>query len=250
MTTRRFNFTGAKRVRRADVEIILDREDGELAFDATYSLADYSLPETAEVVIEAYVEWNLMRFSFGTVGVRSVPTSLALAQFGDSDGLRFRLKVLGKGDHTGMILAEADKISPTDLTNREDARAFIAVRPADLGNVAWRLTFDEAQPILQINSRIGDWQSFLRRPGPRALLIPEIVRQVLREAIGSRADDDDQDAWQNHALKLATPAAGAPPKSDDEEEVERWVDDVVRKFAQRHRLWRGMNELTDTGADQ
>jgi hypothetical protein len=245
MTTRRFNFTGAKKIKQNDVDILLGREDGALTFDSSYSLASYELPETAEVVIEAYVEWTLMRFPFGTVGMKHVPQSLSLTEFDDPDGVRFRLKVLGTGDQAGLILAEADKISPSDLTEREHARSFIAVRPSDLGYVAWRLTFDESQPVLQINSRLGDWQSFLRRSPVRALLMPEIVRQVLREAVSFEGDEEDQGAWQHHAMRLASMSSGAPPKIDDEEDIERWVDEVVRKFAQRHRLWRGMSDFID-----
>jgi hypothetical protein len=243
MTTRRLNFTGTQRIRQADVEIMIDREAQGLVFDASYTLSAYKLPETAEVVIEAYVDWSLMRFAFGTVGMRHPPDSLRLTDFDDPDGLRFRLKVLGTGDQTGLILAEADKIQPSDLTQREDARSFVAVRPADLGSVTWRLTFDEAQPVLQVNDRLGDWQSFLRRSSIRALLLPEVVRQVLREAIDNEAETEDENAWQNQALKLASPSSGTHPKADDAEEVERWIDEVVRRFAQRFRLWRGVTEF-------
>lgn len=243
MTTRRLNFTGTRRIRQSDVEIMIDREENGLTFDASYALSAYQLPETAEVVIEAYVEWNLMRFSFGTVAIRQSPASLRLTEFEDADGLRFRLKVLGTGDQTGLILAEADKIRPSDLSQREDARSFIAVRPADLGSVVWRLTFDPAQPVLQLNDRLGDWQSFLRRSAIRSLVLPEIVRQVMREAIDNEAEAEDTDAWQHHAMKLASKSSGPPPRADDEEEIDRWIDEVVRKFAQRFRLWRGVNEF-------
>lgn len=250
MTTRRLNFTGTSRIRQTDVEIMIDRDGDGLTFDASYGLAGYHLPETAEVVIEAYVEWNLMRFSFGTVAMPHPPDSLRLTEFEDPEGLRFRLKVLGTGDQAGLILAEADKISPSDLTQREDARSFIAVRPADLGSVVWRLTFDPAQPVLQLNDRLGDWQSFLRRSTVRSLLLPEIVRQVLREAIENEAEADDTNAWQHHAMKLASKASGPPPRADDDEEMDRWIDEVVRKFAQRFRLWRGVNEfLAEEGGE-
>jgi hypothetical protein len=249
MTTRRFNYTGAKRIKQRDVEIFLDREGVALNFDASYSLASYDLPETAELVVEAYVEWTLMRFAFGTVGLKHDPDSLELTDFDDPDGIRFRLKVLGTGDKAGLILAEADKIRPSDLTGREPARSFIAVRPADLGFVAWRLTFDDAQPVLQINSKVGDWQSFLRRADVKALILPEVVRQVMLEAITFEGDEEDATAWQHHAMQMASASSGALPRIDDEDDVERWVDEVVRKFAQRHRLWRGMTDFFNGDAE-
>jgi hypothetical protein len=245
MTTRRFNYTGAKRIKQSDVEIFLDRENDVLTFETSYSLSSYDLPETAEVIVEAYVEWTLMRFPFGTVGMKHVPDSAILTEFDEADGVRFRLKVLGTGDQAGLILAEADKIRPSDLTGRDHARSFIAVRPSDLGFVAWRLTFDEAQPVLQINSRVGDWQSFLRRSPVIALVLPEVVRQVMREAVTFEGEEEDEAAWQHHAMKLASASSGNLPRTDDDDDIERWVDEVVRKFAQRHRLWRGMSDLLD-----
>jgi hypothetical protein len=112
-----------------------------------------------------------------------------------------------------------------------------------LGSVVWRLTFDEAQPVLQLNDRLGDWQSFLRRSSIRSLLLPEVVRQILREALENEAEADDEGAWQRHAMKLASASSGLPPKGDDEDEAERWIDEVVRKFAHRYRLWRGVSEF-------
>lgn len=242
MSTRRFNFTGAKRIRQSDVQIVTDRDGDDFAFDASFSISQYELPETAEVVIEAYAEWTVMRFPFGTVGSHRDPASTRLSAFDSPEGIRFRLKVLGTGQHAGLILAEADKLRPTDSTDSVNARSFIVVRPADLGDVAWRLTFDEAQPVLSLNSALGDWQSFIRRPVVRSLLLPEVVRQILREALNSARDDEDPMGWQREAMKLASAASGSAPRNtDDEDAVELWLDDVVRRFARQHRLWRGVS---------
>lgn len=241
MSTRRFNFTGAKRIGQCDVQIVIDRDGEDFAFAASFNISQYELPETAEVVIEAYAEWIVMRFPFGTVGSHRSPESTHLSDFDSPEGIRFRLKVLGTGQHAGLILAEANKLKPADPTDTRNARSFIAVRPADLGEVAWRLTFDEAQPVLNVNSALRDWQTFVRRPLVRSLLFPEIVRQVLREALGSATDDDDPAGWQRDAMRLVSAASGPPPLNpDDDDAVDLWLDDVVRRFARQHRLWRGV----------
>lgn len=240
MTTRRLNYTGTKRIRQTDIEVIVDRAEEGISLDASFRLADYSLPETAEVVLEAYLEWNVMRFDFGTVGMQRAPESLLLTQFDNPADVLFRLKVLGTGDQLGLILAEADRIKPSDLSHREDARSFVAVRSANLGAVVWRVTF-EPQPVLEVNDRLGDWQSFVRRSAVKAFVLPEVVRQVLKQAIEN--EDEDENAWQYSAMKLAPIACGPVPRSEDEEEVEAWIDEVVRKFAHRFRLWRGITEF-------
>jgi hypothetical protein len=76
------------------------------------------------------------------------------------------------------------------------------------------------------------------------------VRQILREAIGNEPEVDDEDAWQRHAMKLAPASCGSPPEGDDEDDAESWIDDVVRKFAQRYRLWRGVSEFLAEESDE
>lgn len=247
MTTRRFNYTGRQKIARSDVQIRLEAADPSGAFGAWYKLTDYELPDTAEVVIEAHVGWTVMRFYFGTVGVRKDPISTQLSEFDVPDGVRFRLKVLGTGDHTGLILAEADNLVPSDI-EKDHERSFVLVRPADLGPVVWRLSFDDSQPVVEVNDKVGDWRGFLRRAGIRSLILPEIVRQVFREALSNEGDAGDQQAWQAQARKLAGKLSTSPlPRTEDEEE--EWLDNIVRNFATRHHLWRGVGELLDTEGD-
>lgn len=115
-----------------------------------------------------------------------------------------------------------------------------------MGSVVWKLSFDEAQPILLINDRIPDWKDFLRRADIRSLLFPEVVRQVLREAAHRDADDEDPSEWPAYALALARSlGAGDWPSPDFDDELEMWLDDTARKFAQRHKMWNGVAQLLD-----
>lgn len=247
MTTRHFNYTDRQRIARSDVQIRLEPADSVQAFSAWYKLADYNLPDTAEVVVEAHIGWTVMRFHFGTVGVRTEPRNTELSEFDVLAGVRFRLKVLGTGDNSGLILAEANNLVPSG-TDKDHERSFVVVRPADLGPIVWRLSFDESQPVVEVNDKLGDWRGFLRRAGIRSLILPEIVRQVFREAINNEADAGDQQAWQAQARKLAEKLSTSRyPRTEDEEE--EWLDNIVHSFAVRHHLWRGVTELFDLEGD-
>lgn len=68
MTLRRFNYTGCQRIRRTDVFVVVNEDGAGHFFEATVDLKDYSLPTDAVVVMEAYVDWSVMRFPFGRVG--------------------------------------------------------------------------------------------------------------------------------------------------------------------------------------
>ena len=248
MPTRRFNYTHCRRIRRELVDVRIDTSAEPATISADFDVTQLDLPEEAEVVLEAYVDWTIMRFPYGKVAEHRPPSSTALSEFDSLDGVKCRLKVLGTGEHSGLILAEADGIHPSAPGAPQHARSFVLVRPADLGSVVWQVTFDETEPILQVNERLADWKSFLNAPGIRALLLPEVLRQLLREAVQRGRDEEAESDWPRQCDRLvASLGYGALPDSDDDDEAESWVDDVVRKFAQRHRLWAGVAELFDTG---
>jgi hypothetical protein len=240
MTTRRLNYTGCQRIRRSDIAVSMADSSIPPAFTLAHSLHEYEFPGDARVVVEAQAYWTLMRFECGTVDSPLSPDRLVLSNFDSPDGLRFRVKVIGTGEDAGLILGEADGIRAADPVGREEARSFLAVQPADLGHVAWRLFLDGGVPLLQINDKIPDWRSFMRRPEVRALMLPELYRQLLREAQRNPADAEASDAWQFAVLDMVPAAAGPRPSPSDEDAFEAWVEDAVRLFAGKHKLLRGL----------
>ncbi len=248
MTIRRLNFTGCQRIHRSDVVVSVDDTAVAPSFTLAYSLDDYAFPGNACVVVEAQAHWTLMRFNCGTIDVPSLDRPFVLEAFDVPDGIIFRLKVIGTGNDAGLILGEADRIRPADCDGRDEARSLLAVQPADLGQVVWRLSFAGPVPLLQINERIADWRSFMRRTEVKALLVPELYRQLLREAQRNMSDAEAQDTWQAAVLAMVSPAAGLCPSATDDESVEAWIDDAVRLFAGKHKFlraltsWTGMDE--------
>lgn len=247
MTTRRLNYTGCQRIRRSDIQVGLDRNAAPPEFALRQSLEPYEFPPDACVVVEAQAHWTLMRFDCGTIGTPARDQTHALSDFDSCDGITFRLKVIGTGEAAGLILGEADGIRPADTEGREEARSFLAVQPADLGHVVWRLSFAGPEPLLQINEGISDWRSFMRRVEVRALLLPELYRQLLLEAATNSPDAESSDAWQFAVLNTVPVAAGARPSGADDEALDAWVDDAVRHFAARHKLLRGLADWNATG---
>lgn len=245
MTVRRLNYTGRQKIHRSDIDVALLTEGDSFMFDAAYRLDSYGFPLSAPVVVEATVGWAIMRFAFGTVGEPVIPASTALTDFWSAEGLRFRLKVLGDEKSAGRVLGIADNLAPTELTQPAAAKSFIAVRPTDLGPIVWQVSFDGGQPILHLNERLADWRSFIRRPPVRAMLIPEVLRQVLKEAVTNPSDEEDTGSWQTQVLALLNVRDQLPSEEDGEDEIDSWVDDLVSEFARRHRLWRGMHEFLE-----
>lgn len=239
MTTRRLNYTGCQRIRRSDIEISVDVTASGPRFACAFDLDSYEFPASATVVVEAQAHWTLMRFDLGTVGSPSSDW-LPLSEFITAEGIGFRLKVIGGGDKAGLILGEADSLRPAEPSQMQDARSFLPVQPADLGHVTWRLSFASPEPLLQVNQKIADWRSFLRRPEVRSLVFPEVYRQLLYESLQNPADAESEDAWQKAMLNTVPAGAGPRPSPYDEESCEAWVADATAMFASKHKMFRGI----------
>lgn len=241
MTTRRLNYTGCQRIRRADVLLTLDAALSPPRTRIAHTLDEYDFPRDAAIVLEAQAHWTVMRFDCGTIAHPAEVEWFDLTDFDSADGVAFRLKVIGTNGDAGLILGEADGVRPAAGDGVADAQAFLAVQPADLGEVAWRLSFAGAEPLLQLNERLGDWRSFMRRTEVRALLIPELYRQLLTEALANPSDSEVSESWQDALFRTVSAAAGPRPQgTDDADAVGAWVDDAVRAFAGRHKFLRGV----------
>ena len=160
MTIRRFNYTGCKRIAQRDVSVAVTSEGEVNQASVIANLSTYDLPTGAPVVFEAFADWTLMRFAMGTAGIPKTEGKFVLSEFDSPEGISFRLKVLGAAEQEGLILAEADRLSPVPSDIAREAHSFVRVRPTDLGAVGWQLVFDDSGPLLQVNDRLEDWRAF------------------------------------------------------------------------------------------
>lgn len=241
MTTRRLNYTGCKRIRRADIAIRVESADSAHRLACAFDFEGYDFPQSAAVVVEAQAHWTLMRFDFGTVASPSTG-AFALSEFTTVDGILFRVKVIGVGEKAGLILGEADGVRPAEDNALQDARSFLAVQPAELGHVTWRLSLAGTEPLLQINRQISDWRSFLRRQEVRSLVLPEVYRQLLLEALTNPADAESEDDWRTAILSTVSAGAGPRPAHEDDADCAAWADIATTMFAAKHRLFRGVEQ--------
>lgn len=223
MTLRRFNYTDQIRIAQADVLLSLTGlAPPEVSI--VLNLTEYRLPPDAIVVLEAYADWTQSRHELGTVRNMNAATPIRLSDFDSPAGVRFRVKVLGVGEAKGLILAEADRLAPVEEQSAPEGRSFVRVKPADTGNEAWRLRFDESGPVLEISERVEDWKALVRTEAFRALVLPGVLRVILLEAI-SVGDADNSNDWAADALRVGrTLTRAEPPTADAGDAVDDWCD--------------------------
>ena len=238
---RRLNYTGRARIAHSDVHLSLCQNDGLLSFDAELHLSDYELPADALVFVEAYRQTTWMRFYFGTVAMVKPPEDRQLKEFDLPDGIKFRVKVTQPKDEH-IILAVADKLpfaKPDEDANRD---SLLVAEPADLGDELWYLDLKGSEPSFLVNSKaVANWRQLARSPIFTALVYPEVLRQVLLYILADNCyQSEDADDWRSNWLRFATSLPGVntvfPDKTDGDDAIRNWVDDIVSAFAKKHAM--------------
>ena len=238
MAIRRFNYTQRQRLLHADVGVALSDVAGRPSFSLELNLAPYHLPSDAVVAVEAYRQTEVRRFDFGSVADPRPRGALDLSGLTDVDSLLFRVKVVDRGEKPGRLLAEASGLRP-EQGQRGETRSFLLVRQASLNGELWQVIVENEQPVLVLEEQYGPKELLLHSPHFRWLVLPAVMRELLRKATADGIpDEEDATDWRGKLLSVATELAGAPPPEQEvaEDDLEEWVTSVVRAFCRRHRL--------------
>lgn len=248
MSIRSFNYTGRRRITRDEVSLKLSQtSDKTGTFDANICLdKGHALPAEAVVSVEAYrgssASW--MRFSYGTVSALKPPPDRRLTEFDGTDGILFRVKVTSPGQNQGMILAEADALSPRAPDEEEQLPQSILPVRSDktLEKRVWRLDFKD-EPVLLVNSALGEKWDVVRDQAFMALVMPEVLEAILvRILFVDKYKDDDQDEengdWHSKWLRFvrSIPGTTDQPDIDEKDTLEDWIEGIVGAFSRKQRI--------------
>lgn len=244
MTVKRINYSGRKKLTRAEANIVIYPPTGEgtaATFEAKLDLSKLALvAANARVFVEAYHRASRLRFDYGTVAAIIEPpiNSRRLDQFDDWRHIRFRVKISDVAKSVGRILAMADRIRPQGLDD-QDEPDLVRFCDADLDGRLWDIEFDDNGPIVQIERSAGGAQVIGRSDEFRAAAYPEVLRRTLQRAIiEEMASIDDEEHWLSNWFngflkpKLNTPA---PPVEPISSQIE-WINAAVNVFCRKFRL--------------
>ncbi len=258
MSIRSFNYTGRRRITRDEVSLRLSQSaDKTGTFDADIRLdKSHALPADAVVSVEAYrgssTSW--MRFPYGTIGAIKPHPDRRLTEFDGTDGILFRVKVTSADTNWGMILAEADGLSPRQPDEAEQSQSILPVRSdKNLEKRVWRLDFSD-RPVLLVNSALGEKWDVVRDQAFRSLVMPEVleailVRVLLVEGYKGDIQDDDTGDWRAQWLRFARsiPGTTEKPVTEDESVLEEWIEQVVAAFSRKLKMLEVYEEYRNRG---
>lgn len=243
---RRFNYTKRREIERRHCQINLHRmDDDRTCFSARLQLDGYEFDPSASIRIDAWRSNASQRWEFGTIGAPAPPSQVERVLRDVPTTAQFKVSVAAS-DGSGRLLGVSPALKPK--REEEPKESLLPVElDDDLGNEVWRLDFGEGheRPVLKINSKIeGAGEMVAGDQVFRPLVLPEVFRGVLRQAILiQRVDLDDtaENAWSDW-LKLAKLDMNGkePPALDKDADPERlaeaadWIDRAVAAFAAKH----------------
>lgn len=256
-----FNYTGRVPIssQHALIRVLIpDTSKGHEPQSVRFTVAtrlkeEYGFPSEAPLVIEAYSYLYYKRFEFGTVGKPGPAPGTELHLEADGwEGLRFRVKVIDP-HHSGRILGEADRLRPVLVRpgtgeGGGNKRSLLSVTSEDLGQRVWVLRFDDVSgPLVVINKGNPELRQRMEDQLYRWLIFPEVMQRVLERILcveGVEFDGAEPSAedWRRDWLDFAVALYEPPPPPGEEAKEDRrkwagWIDDVVRRFCERHNAW-------------
>lgn len=234
---RAFNYTDRKKVPAGAVSVTVndDTPDGIPTFDANLEgLTALGLDPRNRIILEPYVVSTSMRFDCGLIGKPTLPDDRRLPDIDQGASIRFRILVIDESSDPCQIVASG-KVSTADPDD-ENLRSIIRLtETASLGERLWKLDLDDdALPELLINSKIPGMKGrLLKDPLVQGLVLPAVVRELLRAAYSSSATDETTwvSAWTTYAEGLAGKKAPT-----DSSELDDFIDDCVQAFCAQHRF--------------
>lgn len=240
--TKRINSTGRKRIPRKDIDIHIlthdDRPHPEISVRFR-NLTEGGYPRDARIVLEAIQRSVVMRFNCGTIADQDVPPVIKLDRLDPEASFSFRLKIV-KGDSlSGRILGAASHIRAVSQDDKGDdgTITILPIVPRNLIDEVWRVEIDRASgPELVLNERIPGLKERLMKDNIlKGMVLPSALLLVLK-GIWKEIADCEQGSWQDN-WNIFCESLGReefPEESADDEEIESWMNDIVKKFCRKH----------------
>lgn len=240
--SRRFNYTGRKRLTREHFRIrLIDASSGlPPSFSAEVSIpSDLKLDPNARIYIEAYVGTSVMRFDFGSVACVSPPADCTLTDIDANTPILFRVRVVDETGNVGRILASANGIRPESDQEGRNRKSLLPLRGMDLGEELWKLEFDkDAGPTLAVNNRVP---GLVERIPVDAVLMgaiyPEVVRQMTCQVFSPSGESDESMDWIRDWKVWLTNFLGREISSEegaDPDSLSMLANDIARAFSDRN----------------
>lgn len=263
MTTASLNYTGRKRIRRKEFDIVWKVSDSEVGLEVT--MTDKLLKAIGsdqDIVMDITEKADHERIELE----RKPSQYVVPRRFASDSRPKFRVVVVERsGDSPGRIrysseeallkpLSERDNADKNDVGSTghaEKSVSFFSLQICnEIGSQLWNISADSGSVTVRINKRLMDYfNGDKNNPVLRAFFIPAMVREVFLRlfASGASLEELDPDAlvWFTWAEEFAQePVPNDRFIYDNEVSSDwlEWLDKVVDRLTDR-RLFNGKTLL-------
>lgn len=241
------NPTGLVDVDRKRVSIFVEENGKHPSFSLAHlDLAGLQLPASLNVVVIASRGNSEDRVELGLTpnwdkSFRSLP------EIASEGPWNFRVLLVQKG--SPKLLAAAENVRPQ---GEGDGESFIALEPADLGQIPWGLTILEAEGRVVISFNKAVYQSSGEAAADRfftSLVLPEAIRR-LAEWVSINPAVLDEQTWEPLRNWLALHGITDGPESESQESQLEWCSDVIAAFCNRFEFAEQLKEARTKGVEE
>lgn len=242
---RRFNYTGREKLTKDAIKISINKTNGKpKSITAKLNLNEIKYPGDTKIYFDAYHKTDRKRFDFGNISHIAIPEDLTIDELAYTDNLMFRLMLIDESSENGKIIAHADRIRADE---EADKRPILPVRFDDLGQQIWKLEFtgEEGGPILCINNKIPALENLVKTDSVFFMYVfPAAFREILTHLIFIDTVENPEEpsvTWHNDWLKFSKmilphePVPDLDPDKINEDDVVKWIDQVVEEFCNSRR---------------
>lgn len=252
MATSTFNYTNRKTIKNSAFQInIEERAEDYVRVKLNLDLKSIKPPENSKIVLDAYDRSIHERYN-----VNDQATQIQdFIEFNSEAKLKFRLRIVSTtGENQGKVFAASKEIKPKENSTRTEKDEFFKPIAEDLGDLPWDIDWDgdETEPKVRINIKLQDHFGGWRNSTLQALLLPQMLKELLLGIIvrSSSKDDIDDDTFAGKLIYFCHSRVGvAMPEQDflDDGKVNTdwltWVDNVITSFCEFR--WRDEKSLLE-----
>jgi hypothetical protein len=235
----RIRLTGRRQLPRSSVDAkIVEIEDRKLvSMTIANPQAFRKFPDTASVKLRLIENKFSETLEFGML--RQLKTTAELGNRGFS-APSCQLRVVATDEeHRGLLLGSTDNWTMRAADDDEGDAAsegILMFLPKNIAPRTWKLDMrDDDYPVVYIDAGIPDPRTWVRNdPVFVSCVLPAIVREVFEDLL--REGNPRDQRWAKDWLDWAdTLMPGAPPPlADDWQQRQRWMENLVDSFCQRH----------------
>lgn len=241
------NPTGLVDIEKNRITIAIDETGKSLAFSLVrLDLSKLSLQPSLTVVVIARRGNSEERVELGSVANWD-KSFRALTELGDDGSWSFRVLLVQAG--SAKLVAAAENVRPD---GQGDSSSFIALEPADLGQLPWEIQILalEGRVVIRFNKEIyhsageADADKFFI-----SMILPEAIRR-LSDWVAGNAWHLETAAWEPFKVWLTLHGITEEPDAYNLDSQLEWCNEIVAAFCDRFAFATQLRELRVKGTEE